>query len=292
MEVSFFSLAPKFCEAGGKKTTTNDSSDMLPTPSTAHVDFERIYEPAEDSYLLLDTLSSDSEKEFLRSRFNNQNDPLATTPSSPLVLEVGTGSGVVLSFMHAHSEVIFGRSDIITLGIDVNSFACSATRDTIAAVEKDQVAGGLSHGFYLGNVAGDLTSALRPGEVDVLVFNPPYVPTTELPRLPEEGATRKTTYEDDSHLLELSYAGGADGMETTSRLLDSLLSVLSRRGCAYVLLCAQNKPEEVKERIKTWGNGWTAETVGSSGKKGGWEKLQIIRIWSVAHPSTELENNI
>jgi release factor glutamine methyltransferase len=194
--------------------------------------------------------------------------------------------------MHAHSEIIFGRSDIITFGIDVNFFACKATGDTIALAEKDQLAGGLSFGFYLGNVAGDLTSALRPGEVDVLVFNPPYVPTSELPKLPEEGAARKTTYENDSHLLELSYAGGADGMETTDRLLDTLASVLSKRGCAYVLLCAQNKPEKVKERIKTWGNGWKVDTVGSSGKKGGWEKLQIIRIWSGAHPLTEQGNKI
>jgi release factor glutamine methyltransferase len=265
---------------------------MLPTPSTSHVDFQRIYEPAEDSYLLLDTLSSNSEKEFLRSRFNSQNAQPATTSSSPLVLEVGTGSGVILSFMHAHSEIIFGRSDIITVGIDVNSFACSATGDTIAIAEKDQVARGLSHGFYLGNIAGDLTSALRPGEVDVLVFNPPYVPTPELPKLPQEGAARKTTYEDDSHLLEISYAGGSDGMETTDRLLDSLPSVLGKRGCAYVLLCAQNKPEKVKEQIKTWGNGWTAETVGSSGKKGGWEKLQIIRIWRGPRPLTEQENKM
>ena len=66
-------------------------------------------------------------------------------------------------------------------------------------------------------------------------------------------------------------------METTGRLLDGLPRVLSDRGCAYVLLCAQNRPEEVKERVRR--GGWEVETVGSSGMKAGWEKLQIIRIW-------------
>jgi release factor glutamine methyltransferase len=252
---------------------------MLPTPSTDHVAFERIYEPAEDSYLLLDTLSSESEKAFLQERFSSN-----AASHSPLVIEIGTGSGVVISFVDAHAEIIFGRADILTAGVDVNRYACEATRQTVEVAEKKQVKNGESHGFYLGNVLGDLGSPLRTGTVDVLVFNPPYVPTPDLPALPERPEkARDPTYEDDSHLLELSYAGGADGMETTDRLLDALPHILSEgRGCAYVLLCAQNKPEQVKGRIREWGAGWMAETVGNSGKQGGWEKLQIIRVWRVS----------
>ena len=66
---------------------------MLPTPDTSHVSYDQIYEPAEDSYLLLDTLSSASETTFLRSHFR--------TGPAPLVVEVGTGSGVVLAFVVA-----------------------------------------------------------------------------------------------------------------------------------------------------------------------------------------------
>jgi release factor glutamine methyltransferase len=255
---------------------------MLPTPSTSHVSFDRIYEPAEDSYLLLDTLSSESEKSFLQNRFNNTSTLSGgrkIPPPSPLIVEIGTGSGVVLSFLHAHTETIFGRNDILTAGVDVNRFACKATQETIQVVQKEQSTQGMSHGFYLGNILGDLTSPLRRAEVDVLVFNPPYVPTPALPSIPGEEIKGQTSFEDDSKLLELSYAGGMDGMETTDRLLDMLPEVLDKeRGVAYVLLCAQNKPESVKERIRGWGVCWKAETVGTSGKKGGWEKLQIIRI--------------
>ncbi|TVY48962.1 eRF1 methyltransferase catalytic subunit [Lachnellula occidentalis] len=250
---------------------------MLPTPSTSHVEFERVYEPAEDSYLLLDTLSSESEKAFLQHRFNN-----ASTESSPspLVVEIGTGSGVVLSFIDAHAEIIFGRSDVLTAGVDVNIHACKATIQTVRVAETEQVTQSKSHGLYLGNMVGDLATALRIGEVDVLVFNPPYVPTPDLPTvLPKE---TRDSFEADSHLLSLSYAGGEDGMEVTNRLLDSLPQILGENGCAYVLLCAQNKPELVKDQIWKWGDGWTAETVGNSGKKGGWEKLQIVRIWRIS----------
>jgi release factor glutamine methyltransferase len=243
------------------------------------VDFDRVYEPAEDSYLLLDTLSSESENAFLQQRFNS-----TSTKKSPLVVEIGTGSGVVLSFINAHSEIIFGRSDVFTAGVDVNVHACKATIQTVRVAEKEQLSESKSHGFYLGNTVADLTTALKKGEVDVLVFNPPYVPTPDLPAvLPKDTLD---SFEADSHLLSLSYAGGEDGMEVTNRLLDLLPEVLSKEvGCAYILLCAQNKPEAVKEQIRKWGEGWRAETVGSSGKKGGWEKLQIVRIWHLSSGS-------
>jgi len=67
-------------------------------------------------------------------------------------------------------------------------------------------------------------------------------------------------------------------METTRRLLEALPVVLSARGVAYVLLCAQNRPEEVKGFVRSVLK-LQVETVGRSGMKAGWEKLQVIRIW-------------
>ena len=308
---------------------------MLPTPTTTHLSFNNIYEPAEDSYLLLDTLSSASETTFLHTRFSpsqsqtqqsqNPSQTSVSTPT-PLIVEVGTGSGVVLSFLHSHPLTIFGREDILTAGTDVNPFACRGTRETIGVAEKEVnelhvqknenekerdegKAGGqqASHGFYLTNVLGDLTTSFRSGQIDVLVFNPPYVPTPSIPTIstsPHHSSNSTTTtkatttFEEDSAFLEMSYAGGKDGMEITDRLLDMIPSVLSKRGVAYVLLCKQNKPDEVGRRIVegegVWGigvggggdeggegkgNGWRYETVGRSGMKAGWEKLVVVRIW-------------
>jgi release factor glutamine methyltransferase len=246
---------------------------MLPTPSTSHVSFDNIYEPAEDSYLLLDTLSASSETQFLTTRF-----PLSTP--SPLVLEVGVGSGVVLAFVAANAQTIFNRSDVAFLGTDVNRLAAKAAAQTVdlAIVEIVPKSGPTPVSF--GVAVADLASAVREKEVDVLIFNPPYVPTEDLPApLDDAAMNSQAVFERDSKLLELSYAGGADGMETTDRLLDQLPSILSDRGVAYVLLCAQNKPEAVKASIRARPGGWSAETVGSSGKKAGWEKLVILRIW-------------
>lgn len=252
---------------------------MLPTPSTSHVDFNRIYEPAEDSYLLLDTLSSDTETAFLHAQFP------ADSPS-PLVLEVGAGSGVVLAFVTAHAERIIGRSDAFTLGTDMNRFACGASVETVrVAVDQCIDVEGRAASF-LGCLNGDLATMTKPGSVDVLIFNPPYVPSEAVPSPLHysEGCDSKDTFSRDSSLLFLSTDGGYDGMEITDRLLLQLPFLLSQRGVAYILLCAQNKPEEVISRICSWHSSnhssqWKAEKVGSSGKKAGWERLCIIRIW-------------
>ena len=242
---------------------------MLPTPSTNHVSFSTIYEPAEDSFLLLDTLSSPNEKIWLASRFHS----IFQFPT-PLVVEVGTGSGVVIAFLAANARKIFGR-DVFALAVDVNEDACAATAVTVRKALGETGSGSV----FLGSVCADLLGAIGSGVVEVLVFNPPYVPTAELPVLPQRDQMVEDLHMRESRLLELSYAGGVDGMQTTLRLLVELPRVLSERGVAYVLLCAQNKPEEVKKAIPMLLTGeWTVDTVGDSGRKAGWEKLVIIRI--------------
>jgi release factor glutamine methyltransferase len=250
---------------------------MLPTPDTSHVPYTRVYEPAEDSFLLLDTLSSASEISFLQSLF-----PATSSSTPPLILEVGPGSGVVIAFITANAASLFGHNAVLAFAVDVNRFACSASTVTVQKAVRESSTGG---GLWLDAVQGDLVSPLRQGQVDVLVFNPPYVPTEALPSVTpptrEEGQQQQQEgkFEEESRLLELAYAGGKDGMETTERLLDALAGTLSARGVAYVLLCAGNRPEEVKERIRGWEGGWRAETVGMSGRQAGWERLQIVRIW-------------
>lgn len=304
---------------------------MLPTPSTSHVSFDRIYEPAEDSYLLLDTLSSHSEIDFLKARFGAllENDILVERgdgspeddPSRgglptiripcPLILEVGTGSGVVLAFVAAQAKIIFGRTDVLTLGTDINRFACQATHETVIAAlnEREKQTGDdrsrrhaksqMTDATFLGPLLADLTSPVRAGTVDILVFNPPYVPTERLPEPPRDrgalsvqAADDGRSLEEDSYLLSLSYAGGSDGMEITGRLLQQIPDVLSwPRGVAYIVLCAQNRPAAVKERIRAWPGHWCADTVGHTGRKGGWEKLQVIRIWRDVEGSTGQTSN-
>ena len=277
---------------------------MLLTPSTSHVPYDLIYEPAEDSFLFLDTLASASETVWLSSRFSATSRTNATSHPSktrnsedadkvPLVLEIGPGSGVIIAFLTANAHKILGRH-IFALSVDLNPHAARATLETVEKAilnERETTAptaeenSEMNRSLYLASLQGDLTSPLLAHQIDILIFNPPYVPTASLPLpLPPSSPSAnpsKPTFEESSHLLELSYAGGHDGMETTSRLLNQIPDVLSERGVAYVLFCKGNRPEEVKEGVRQWRGPkkWKAETVGESGKKAGWERLEVVRIW-------------
>ncbi|KAL9030397.1 MAG: hypothetical protein Q9196_001477 [Gyalolechia fulgens] len=263
---------------------------MLPTPSTSHVDVDRVYEPAEDSFLFLDTLSSATEVAFLKDRFADHDRPVPC----PLIVEVGIGSGVLLAFLAAHARTVLGRSDILCLGVDINLYACSTSMQTVEKASQDVIKGShdalkfSSTGFFLTSLNADLASAIRPGTVDILIFNPPYVPTSEVPQLQSLlsqtlgdslGDEEEAPVNEDATVLSLSYAGGVDGMEVTNRLLQQLPYALNPGlGVAYILLCKQNKPEAIMQRIRQWGADWAADIVGRSGKQGGWERLVVIRI--------------
>ena len=271
---------------------------MLPTPTTSHVDTDRVYDPSEDSYLILDALGAEEEIAYLQKRFQ--------VGPAPLVLEVGTGSGVALAFVHANARHVFGREDIICIGTDVNAYACRAACQTVKVNAPAPSSSSSSRygeaaesvvraeaGGFLGCVNTDLASSFRQNTVDVLIFNPPYVPSESIPSAydsnRDDSANEVDTknshesYETDLRLQALATDGGEDGMEVTGRLLKQIPEILSERGVAYVLLCARNRPTEVKDRVRReLGDPWGVETVTTSGKYGGWEKLQIARIWRAA----------
>ena len=77
-------------------------------------------------------------------------------------------------------------------------------------------------GRFHAIVQSDLLSGLRvKGGVDVLVFNPPYVPTEEQ----DEGTD---SWAGD---LGFSWRGGGMGMKTTIRVLDELSVILRVKRC-------------------------------------------------------------
>ncbi|XP_053531912.1 methyltransferase N6AMT1 isoform X2 [Ictalurus punctatus] len=126
---------------------------MYPTPLYSHAGhgpFSEVYEPAEDSFLLIDTLEKDADL-LLRSK--------------PVVcLEVGSGSGVVSAFLASVTG-----AGALYLCTDLNPAAAQCTAETSRCNNLD-----------LQPVITDLTECLLPrlnGMVDVLLFNPPYVVT-------------------------------------------------------------------------------------------------------------------
>ncbi|KAJ2355810.1 S-adenosylmethionine-dependent methyltransferase, partial [Coemansia sp. RSA 2618] len=127
----------------------------LPTPDTAHLsrpEYATVYEPAEDTYLLLDALEQDREE------------LQALRPT--ICVEIGSGSGCVSAFL---GKVLDPIPSLI-ISTDINPAANGATRETTARVPhlgfeqcRARFVQGLDRRLY--------------GGIDVLLFNPPYVVT-------------------------------------------------------------------------------------------------------------------
>ncbi|QEU62370.1 Mtq2 [Kluyveromyces lactis] len=220
---------------------------MLATPYVS-CDYNKVYEPSEDSFLLLDALEADLS--WLNNRFND---------AVPLTIEIGSGSGIVSTFLMQNS---IPNANGLYLATDLNPWALDATLDTCSK-------NGCKNKHF-DVLQTDLTSSIRENEVDLLVFNPPYVPAETVPELPHSNHAAH-----DDEWLFLALDGGDDGMMVTQRLLNGLDRILSCNGVAYILFCARNKPETVASKMKS--SGWKCELV--IHRKAGWEVLSVYKFY-------------
>ncbi|KAI0724216.1 S-adenosyl-L-methionine-dependent methyltransferase [Cerioporus squamosus] len=189
---------------------------MIPTPDLSHLkraDYEHVYEPAEDTFILLDALEEDA------------NELRELQPRT--CLEIGSGSGCVTAFLGS----ILGASSSLYLTTDINPHACGSTKATgvqnKVPIEPVQA-----------SLAGPLRKRLRHS-VDILLFNPPYVPTDS------DEVDNAQQHAD----IAGAWAGGRDGMALTDILLEQVEDLLSRIGRFYLVAVKQNDIRDICRRM-------------------------------------------
>lgn len=128
----------------------------------------------------------------------------------PLVVDVGTGSGCIACAI-AHE-----RSDVDLIASDTSLAALAVARSNARQLGLDG---------RVRPVVGDLLAAIGPARADLIVSNPPYLPTDLLPQLMPEVR---------DHEPRAALDGGADGLRDLRRLVVQALRVL-RPSAALVL---------------------------------------------------------
>lgn len=194
----------------------------MDTPSTSHItsaEFEDVYEPAEDSFLLLDALEKDMDQ---------------ILASQPLIcVELGSGSGIIIS---ALSKLVQARSHCIA--VDISPVACQVTERTAIA----------------NNVSVDvlnmsLLAAIKDHSIDLLVFNPPYVPSRVDKDCEERQLEQENVVSSSDNLIR-TWAGGVNGREVIDQVVEEIDRVLAPNGTFYLLLLKENKPYEIIKDLK------------------------------------------
>lgn len=223
---------------------------MLPTPVVPNLDIDHVYEPAEDTFLFLDLFEDLHSNNYFKS-------PSLFSNKCPLVLEIGSGSGVISTFISSNKII----PKAFHLASDINIIALKTTLSTLKSNNPSSLP--------FDTIRTNLTDSLKDNQIDLLIFNPPYVPSEDIPAIPNIDDN------ENSHWLDLALVGGHNGMLITDILLDNLNNALSINGQAYILFCARNNHPQVVSKFLEVNTKFTVDCVIQ--RKCGWEELAIYR---------------
>jgi len=185
----------------------------------------RIYRDKE--FELLDGVYDPSEDSYMLVEA-----ALAEVKAGETVLEVGTGSGIVSLFLKDRADVI---------ATDISPLACeNARRNGVEVARAD-----LYHGIC--------------GPFDLVIFNPPYLPTADEDRL--------------GSWLDHAFDGGPTGRKVIGRFLDGIGAILPPCGRVLTVFSSLTGIEEVEEMYRR--HGFSEET--ATTEKVPFETLVVLK---------------
>lgn len=123
-----------------------------------------------------------------------------------LAIDVGTGSGCIACALASE------RADLDVVAVDVSPAAAAVARENVRALD---LAGRVKV------LAADLFAGLRDIRADLIVSNPPYLPSALMPELPPEVRI---------HEPRLALDGGSDGLAVIRRIATAARSYLRPSG--------------------------------------------------------------
>lgn len=139
---------------------------------------------------------------------------LSLITNSDSILEVGCGSGII-------TAVIKNNTKAKITGIDINPHATKCTKDN-----------------GVDSIRGDLLSCIK-GKFDIIIFNPPYLPTNDTERTKD--------------WINIALDGGIDGREIINRFLEEACVHLVENGRILMLVSSFTGIEEVKSKMISLG---------------------------------------
>jgi len=146
-----------------------------------------------------------------------------------LAIDLGTGSGCIACALASE------RPDLDVIAVDVSPAAAAVARDNTRAL-------GLAS--RVGVVAADLLDGIRDLGADLIVSNPPYLPSALVPELPPEVRI---------HEPRLALDGGADGLALIRRIATTARRYLRPSGALAVETAGGDQTEAAAALLRAAG---------------------------------------
>ncbi|MBW9223505.1 50S ribosomal protein L11 methyltransferase [Methanothermococcus sp. SCGC AD-155-E23] len=194
-----------------------------------------VYEPAEDSILLMENLVDVRGKK---------------------VLDMGTGSGI-------QAINALKRGCEIAIGVDINPYAIRLSREN---AELNNLKVDREVFFFQGDLFKDMdriVEELGIDRFDVILFNAPYLPTSQEERL--EG------------YINYAFDGGVDGREVIDRFISEAGRYLKRDGVIQIVQSSLTGERRTLDMLKRYG--FKGEK--SASIRFFFEEIQVITAWRV-----------
>jgi len=154
----------------------------------------------------------------------------ASGVAEPVVVDLCTGSGAVaVSTAHERADARVYATEVVPQTAEV------AVLNAERAGVSDRVS------VAVGDLFAPLPDELR-GRVDVVVSNPPYIPTADLASLPVEVASREP---------RIALDGGADGLDTVRRIVEESREWL-RPGGLLAMETDTSRVKDAAELMTSW----------------------------------------
>ena len=186
-------------------------------------DFLNVYEPSEDTFLLIDSLELDLDSLFSQNYFN----PTFKITS----IELGCGNGLVSCCFLSKLKTL-NINNYSHYCIDINKDAINLTQKLLSKYNLD---------FNTSCIESDLFNNIDNKEIfDIIIFNPPYV-TTDKEEY-ERALKEKDIY--------AAWAGGRKGSETINRFVEELEGRISNKTIIFLLLSKENDYNLIINNIK------------------------------------------
>jgi len=154
----------------------------------------------------------------------------APGPRRLLAIDVGTGSGCIACALASE------RADLDVVAVDVSPAAAAVARENVRALD---LAG------RVRVVAADLFAGLRDIRADLIVSNPPYLPSALMPELPPEVRI---------HEPRLALDGGSDGLAVIRRIATTARPYLRSSGVLVVETAGGDQASAAAALLR--GAGW------------------------------------
>ena len=194
-----------------------------------------VYPPSDDTFLLLEALKADARKlQALRPK---------------VCIELGCGSGAVSVGLWdiLSQEDLCPKPFMIAVDKNPAALACTASLFQRFGLPRAEV------------LRASMTHRFCQTEVDIIVCNPPYVPTDE--------------EEMQGCGISVSWAGGRRGREVIDLTLPEVAKALTPGGFFYLVCIAENNPAELLALGRSFG----LSAHEARREQRGMEELSILR---------------